>query len=129
MTPEELTAALAGLPPEPPRSVSSDAVLKRAGSRRRKRWGAALVTAAGVAGVVVVVAVVPGSSGSGHGRPVAAAAPPQRVTIQGTEFVRRQQQPFVLQPGVRAGDPLGLFVRVPVTYIRTGPARRRTCPS
>lgn len=50
----------------------------------------------------------------------ASAPPPERLTVDGLEFLRRDKQPFVLRPAVREGDATGIVVTVPATHAPDG---------
>lgn len=49
-----------------------------------------------------------------------AVQPPSAVTVEGVQFLRRDRREFVLRPGIRQGDALGVFVSVPETYVPDG---------
>jgi hypothetical protein len=110
----------------PDRTPPFAALQARKRSRDMRRSGAALAaTALAVAGVAFVPSFLAGSGGPGgttaRGEGSATAAqPPATLSVDGLEFLRRDTVRFVLRPGVRDGDDLGVFVTVPETYVPDG---------
>lgn len=110
----------------PDRVPPFEAIEGRKRSRDMRRGGAALAaTALAVAGVAFVPSVLAGSGGPGGqtargdgSGPTAQA--PASLTVDGLEFLRRDTVRFVLGPGVRNGDDLGVYVSVPETYVPDG---------
>jgi hypothetical protein len=91
-----------------------------------RRGGTALaVTALAVAGIAFVPTLLAGSVAPGgettRGEATGPAAqPPNTVTVGGLAFLRRGTERFVLRPGVRPDDKLGVFVTVPQTHVPDG---------
>ena len=110
----------------PDRTPPFAALRARKRARDTRRGGAALaVTALAVAGVAFVPALLAGSGAPGgetaRGEATGPAdRPPQSLTLDGLEFLRRDTEQFVLRPGVRPDDELGVFVTVPQTPVRDG---------
>lgn len=115
MTPTDLHDALQALPPSPPRPLSADAVLRRAATTRRRRATALLSVAGLLAGLAVV--------GAQHrtGPPAELARPPATIVYGGLVFERREQEPFVLRPGIQGDDPRTVLVTVPEPWVPDGP--------
>ena len=117
---EDLTAA------RPDRTPPFAALRVRKRARDTRRGGAALaVTALAVAGIAFVPTLLAGSVAPGgettRGEATGPAAqPPNTVTVGGLAFLRRGTERFVLRPGVRPDDKLGVFVTVPQTHVPDG---------
>ena len=117
---EDLTAF------RPDRTPPFAALRARKRARDMRRGGAALaVTALAVAGVAFVPTLLAGSVAPGgetaRGEATGPAAqPPNSVTVDGLDFLRRDTEQFVLRPGVRPDDKLGVFVTVPQTHVPDG---------
>ena len=117
---EDLTAF------RPDRTPPFAALRARKRARDMRRGGTALaVTALAVAGIAFVPTLLAGSVAPGgetaRGEATGPAAqPPNTVTVGGLAFLRRGTERFVLRPGVRPDDKLGVFVTVPQTHVPDG---------
>lgn len=101
-----------------PGQVPPFAALQARRRRRDVRRGAAAVV-----GVLAVggAAFLPGAPSPGLvARGDASFRPPERIVVEGMEFLRRGTEPLVLHPGVRPDDASGVFATVPRTHVPSG---------
>ena len=117
MSSEELSRTLHSLAPEPPLRIDVDDVIHAASNSGRRRAGrAALVGALAVAAAVPFAAVLSQQDRAS----TAAVTPPERVVVDGVEFLRRERVGFFLRPGLRSGDARGLYVTLSGTNFTAG---------